>query len=90
METNGRTVDGPVDEAPSQAISPEVTHSKPAGVHGINIDCGKCDACRKAKSERRWYRAKLMAGLLLPFTLASLDLTVIATALPYIAAHFSQ
>jgi hypothetical protein len=38
---------------------------------------------------RRRYRRKLLAGLCLPFLLASLDLTIVSTAIPFIASHFS-
>ncbi|GAM85424.1 hypothetical protein ANO11243_034310 [Dothideomycetidae sp. 11243] len=53
-------------------------------------DCGKCAPCRKQKRKRRWFRVRLLAGTMLPFLLASLDLTVVATALPFIARHFGQ
>lgn len=45
------------------------------------------------KQERKelWiYRGKLLGGLLLPFFLNSIDVTIIATALPHIAADFGQ
>jgi hypothetical protein len=49
-------------------------------------------ACTCAKPERssKKYRLKLIAGLVLPYFLASLDLTVVATALPFIASHFRK
>ena len=45
--------------------------------------------CAKKKHDSRMHRWKLMAGLFLPSLLPNLDLTVVATALPFIASHFS-
>jgi len=42
------------------------------------------------KRMRRAYRWKIIFGLFAPFALHSLDLTIIATALPFIATDFSQ
>ncbi|KAB8233663.1 putative MFS multidrug transporter [Aspergillus alliaceus] len=50
----------------------------------------KCHACKKQKYDARVYRWKLIAGLSLPFILATLDLTIVATALPSIASHFNE
>lgn len=50
----------------------------------------KCQVCKKQKHDARVYRWKLIAGLCLPFILATLDLTIVATALPSIASHFSE
>ncbi|KAE8352087.1 major facilitator superfamily domain-containing protein [Aspergillus coremiiformis] len=50
----------------------------------------KCQVCRKQKHDARVYRWKLIAGLSLPFILATLDLTIVATALPSIASHFNE
>jgi hypothetical protein len=49
-----------------------------------------CPLCKQEKRDARKYRWKLIIGLLLPYLLASLDLTVVATALPFIASHFSN
>lgn len=46
-----------------------------------------------SKEEKKavWkYRAKLLVGLLFPFFLDSMDVTIIATALPHIAADFGK
>jgi hypothetical protein len=40
------------------------------------------------EKKRRKYRLKLMFGILAPFTLVSLDTTIIASALPFIAQDF--
>ncbi|KAE8156343.1 major facilitator superfamily domain-containing protein [Aspergillus tamarii] len=50
----------------------------------------KCQVCKKQKHDTRVYRWKLIAGLCLPFILATLDLTIVATALPSIASHFNE
>lgn len=45
---------------------------------------------RNDSEKKRWrrYRLKLIISLLAPFTLQALDTTIIASALPYIAASF--
>jgi hypothetical protein len=49
----------------------------------------KCQICVAEKSAARRYRWKLLLLLLPGFFVSSLDLTVVATALPAIASHFS-
>lgn len=49
-----------------------------------------CAQCVQEKSATRKYRWKLMFCLLPAFFVASLDLTIVATALPQIASHFGQ
>jgi hypothetical protein len=49
-----------------------------------------CTLCIQERKDARKYRWKLIIGILLPYLLASLDLTVVATALPFIASHFSM
>ena len=45
----------------------------------------------KAEKRAVWkYRAKLLAGLIFPFFLDSMDTTIIATALPHIATSFNK
>jgi hypothetical protein len=41
------------------------------------------------KKRRRKYRWKIVIGLFAPFALQGLDTTIIASAMPYIAADFS-
>ena len=43
---------------------------------------------RAETTRRRKYRWKLIAGLILPNFLASIELTVLAAALPFIASFF--
>ncbi|KAL2810549.1 major facilitator superfamily domain-containing protein [Aspergillus granulosus] len=42
------------------------------------------------KRKRRIYRWKLIGSLFLPYTLATIDLTIVATAVPFIASHFNE
>ncbi|KAL7905849.1 major facilitator superfamily domain-containing protein [Trichoderma velutinum] len=49
-----------------------------------------CTCAKKPGRNNTKYRIKLIAGLVLPYFLASLDLTVVATALPFIASHFHK
>jgi hypothetical protein len=49
-----------------------------------------CTCAKKPERSSKKYRMKLIAGLVLPYFLASLDLTVVATALPFIASHFRK
>src|SRR6202012_866969 len=42
------------------------------------------------KKKRRKYRLKIILGLVAPFALQSLDTTIIASALPFIAKDFSK
>ncbi|EEP81793.1 conserved hypothetical protein [Uncinocarpus reesii 1704] len=51
---------------------------------------GPCSECKKEKHDKRVYRWKLIFGLLLPYFLASVDLTIVAAALPFIASHFNK
>ncbi|KAI1340138.1 major facilitator superfamily domain-containing protein [Xylariaceae sp. FL0016] len=49
-----------------------------------------CAQCRMEKTEMRKYRMKLVIGLLLPYALQALDVTIVAAALPTIASYFNQ
>ncbi|OJZ92610.1 hypothetical protein ASPFODRAFT_177693 [Aspergillus luchuensis CBS 106.47] len=53
-------------------------------------DIEECRLCKEQKHNARLYRVKLIAGLTLPFTLSTLDLTIVATATSTIASHFNQ
>ncbi|TVY81467.1 Efflux pump FUS6, partial [Lachnellula suecica] len=49
-----------------------------------------CEVCKYEKTALRRYRLKLSIGLFLPYLIQSLDSTIIAGALPYIASDFHQ
>ncbi|KAF3119236.1 hypothetical protein TWF703_003583, partial [Orbilia oligospora] len=48
----------------------------------------ECEICKEDTRRRRKYRWKLILTLLLPSFMNSLDLTIIATAVPLIASDF--
>ncbi|KAF4152313.1 hypothetical protein CNMCM6069_002250 [Aspergillus lentulus] len=53
-------------------------------------DDGKCHLCQQRQRHDRIYRWKLICGLTLPYILSTLDLTIVATAVPSIASHFNK
>ncbi|KAG8530659.1 uncharacterized protein KY384_004014 [Bacidia gigantensis] len=72
------------------ALSEHTLAEKEASTDTKHISDEDKQAQRAAKSASRTYRWKLIAGLFLPYFLASTDVTIIATALPFIASHFSR
>ncbi|KKY15756.1 putative mfs multidrug transporter [Phaeomoniella chlamydospora] len=58
--------------------------------HGEDEECSQCGLCKQKKEKRRIYRWKLIIGLMPPFLLASLDVTVVASSLSFIASHFDR
>ncbi|KAK6516129.1 hypothetical protein TWF506_006039 [Arthrobotrys conoides] len=50
----------------------------------------ECEICKEEAKRRRKYRWKLILTLLLPSFMNSLDLTIIATAVPLIASDFER
>ncbi|KAG9776319.1 hypothetical protein KCU88_g4911, partial [Aureobasidium melanogenum] len=50
----------------------------------------KCPQCVQEKSTARKYRWKLLFCLVPAFFVSSLDLTIVATALPQVASHFNK
>ncbi|KAB5582509.1 major facilitator superfamily domain-containing protein [Coniochaeta sp. 2T2.1] len=50
----------------------------------------KCPTCRDEKRQARTYRWKLILGLIFPFALQALDVTVVASALPWVAVDFNS
>jgi hypothetical protein len=71
------SVDGdPVTESPAYVTSNEKKTVSPE------------EAAEKKR--RRTYRWKIILGLFAPFCLQSLDTTIIASALPYIAEDFGE
>ena len=49
-----------------------------------------CPECIAEKKRARIYRTKLIFSLMVPNMMASMDVTIVATALPTIASHFSK
>jgi hypothetical protein len=78
-----------IDVPKNETIQDPVEVGLPQTAEGRRIK-PKCATCAKEKHDTRVYRWKIIPGLLLPFMLASLDLTIISTALPFIASHFGK
>ena len=76
--------------------SPETTSEKdkkprcPHQEHSSPDALPKCEICTAEKSAARKYRWKLLLLLLPGFFLSSLDMTIVATALPFIASYFGM
>jgi MFS family permease len=67
---------------------PNTTSSKPAKLpKEKHVETAEEKAAKKA---RRSYRWKILLGTCLPFALQALDMTVVASALPFIAEAFSE
>ncbi|KAI7920353.1 hypothetical protein M0657_003234 [Pyricularia oryzae] len=62
-------------------------HSTP---QSSQIKDSKCEACVEEKRAARKYRLKLVLGLIFPFALQALDVTIVASALPWIAKDFNE
>ena len=63
---------------------------QPAPQRDGETQAGPCEICRKEQLAARSYRIKLIIGLFVPFALQALDVTIIASALPWIASDFSK
>ncbi|KAJ4172643.1 hypothetical protein NW754_002845 [Fusarium falciforme] len=57
--------------------------------HG-NETAEPCQSCKTERREQLRYRWKIILGLFLPFAISALDVTIIASALPWIADDFDQ
>ncbi|KAH8780090.1 major facilitator superfamily domain-containing protein [Diaporthe sp. PMI_573] len=82
-----RSPDSPTNAAVQEG-NPTATKSAKAGAK-----TEKLEATPEEKAEqrrKRAYRWKIVIGLFAPFTLQSLDTTIIASALPFIASDFNQ
>ncbi|KAI1497026.1 major facilitator superfamily domain-containing protein [Biscogniauxia marginata] len=71
----------------------ETTQDESNGYLAVDEPDGRqqpCPQCKAEKKALRTYRWKLILGLLLPYALQALDVTIIASALPTIAHYFGQ
>lgn len=75
----------PHDEAATVPHDGSRSESLPAPSNNVN-----CQACRDEKVAARKYRIKLLVGLLFPFAIQALDVTIVASALPWIAKDFDK
>lgn len=77
----------------NRELPPSPSSQKPINTIGGSGESGEAGEPPLTKQEKKevWkYRAKILGGLMLPFFLNSIDLTIVATALPYIAADFGM
>lgn len=77
-------------QQPDLAISPATEPKTTTAVSEPVAATQPCAICKQQKHDARVYRWKLILGLAMPFWLTSVDLTVVATALPFIASHFGM
>ncbi|KAI8218904.1 hypothetical protein K4K55_012493 [Colletotrichum sp. SAR 10_96] len=68
----------------------ERTTSNSTCNHQYDTTAGACPTCKSERKARLVYRVRIFAGLLLPFVLQALDVTIVASALPWIAADFRE
>ncbi|EPS36487.1 hypothetical protein H072_9999 [Dactylellina haptotyla CBS 200.50] len=68
----------------------DIVQGKGAAAANAGPVLPECEICKEDKKRRRKYRWKLILTLLLPNFMNSLDLTVIATAVPEIASDFNR
>jgi hypothetical protein len=78
------------NQAASAPISEKNAANCPHRQHDPAQALQKCAICAAEKSAARKYRWKMLLLLLPGFMLASLDVTIVATALPFIASHFGM
>lgn len=90
------TVGLPIDinDAPAGQVGIEKHHDQSSekvteqnGIQGTNAPC---PACKDEKRAARRYRWLLISGLFFPFMVQSLDATIIAGALSFIASDFRK
>lgn len=92
---SSRGGNGPVEKLPEKPscrhqITTANSRNTTAAVAPFKeYDSGLCTICKQEQHDARVYRFKLLGGLILPYILASLDLTIVATSLPFIASYFS-
>lgn len=73
---------------PTTNSSPAVTKDAKAGSKTEKPEASPDEKAEQRR--RRVYRWKIVVGLVAPFTLQSLDTTIIASALSFIASDFSK
>lgn len=75
------------DDGAISGTSPGLDHTQPNVEERGSEPCPECTAAKKRAKIYRW---KVILSLLIPNIMASMDLTIIATALPTIASHFCK
>ncbi|KAF6841323.1 major facilitator superfamily transporter [Colletotrichum musicola] len=87
--TNEPSIEATNDRG-SDECKPEPTPDAPGCGHQFDASAGPCPTCKSARREQLKYRAKIFFGLVLPFVIQALDVTIIASALPWIASDFGE
>jgi hypothetical protein len=82
VTTNVSNIDTVLNEKAPDAIHQRIPDAKRGPKH--------CPECIAEEKRARIYRWKLILSLLIPNMMATMDLTITATALPTIASHFSK
>jgi hypothetical protein len=77
----------PLDALPDGDMDARSNTGKNDAAISYDSPCTLCEDDRRAAKSYRW---KLTAGLMLPYMVQALDLTIIAGALPFIASDFSE
>ncbi|KAK1995953.1 major facilitator superfamily transporter [Colletotrichum falcatum] len=72
---------------PATSVPKPIT---PSCGHKHDPAAGSCPTCKSARRAQLTYRFRVFAGLILPFVLQALDVTIVASALPWIAADFHE
>ncbi|THC93928.1 hypothetical protein EYZ11_006610 [Aspergillus tanneri] len=84
------TIRSTENEVPLQDMGASSVQEQRNILQGYPQSGEKCQVCKEERRRERVYSWKLIGGLCLPFTLATLDLTIVATAVPSIASHFNK
>ena len=83
-----------ISDAPTGQVGIEQHHDQPSEKvteqSGIQSSNAPCSTCKEEKRAARRYRWLLIGGLFFPFMVQSLDVTIIAGALPFIASDFRK
>ncbi|KAF9870526.1 MFS multidrug transporter [Colletotrichum karsti] len=82
--------EGAADHQSSTQDKVERTTTNSTCGHQFDAAAGSCPTCKSARKDRIIYRVRLFAGLILPFIVQALDVTIVASALPWIAADFHE
>ncbi|KAF7128207.1 hypothetical protein CNMCM5793_002749 [Aspergillus hiratsukae] len=80
----------PADDASSNERTSLKTEDQHILPQSAPEDDGPCHLCQQQRRHDSIYRWKLICGLTLPYILSTLDLTIVATAVPTIASHFNK
>ncbi|KFY33072.1 hypothetical protein V495_08459 [Pseudogymnoascus sp. VKM F-4514 (FW-929)] len=66
---------------------PDIHEKRDDDEDGFSSPCAECQEAKRAARKYRW---KVIGGLFVPFLVQSLDVTIVAGALPFIASDFNE